>query len=83
MLWLGVIGKGIYQNYMGHLMRPTPNWPVAIIFYLLYIIGLVIFAIYPAIANKSWTYALWYGAMFEDHPIDNGFSGHILGKDRT
>ncbi len=64
LLWLGVIGKGIYQKYMGHLMRPTPNWPVAIIFYLLFIIGLIIFAIYPAIANKSWTYALCYGAMY-------------------
>jgi uncharacterized membrane protein len=64
MLWLVVIAKGIYQKYMGHLMRPMPNWPVAIIFYLLFIVGLIIFAIYPAVRNNSWTYALLYGAMF-------------------
>jgi uncharacterized membrane protein len=45
-------------------MRPTPNWSVAIIFYLLFIIGLIIFAISPAIRNNSWAYALLYGALF-------------------
>ena len=62
--WLGLIAKKIYQKYMGHLMRPTPNWTAAVIFYLLFIVGLVIFAIYPAIRNNSWSYALLYGAMF-------------------
>ena len=62
--WLGLIAKNIYQKYMGHLMRPTPNWTAAVIFYLLFIVGLVIFAIYPAIRNNSWSYALFYGAMF-------------------
>lgn len=64
MVWLGLISKSIYQKYMGHLMRPTPNWIAAVIFYLLFIVGLVIFAIYPAIRNNSWSYALLYGAMF-------------------
>lgn len=64
MLWLGFVAKDIYQKYMGHLMRPTPNWPVAILFYLLFLVGLIIFAIYPAIQNNSWTQALLYGAMF-------------------
>jgi uncharacterized membrane protein len=64
MLWLVVIAKGVYQKYMGHLMRPMPNWPVAILFYFLFIIGVIIFAVYPAVRNNSWTYALLYGAMF-------------------
>jgi len=64
MLWLGIIAKDIYKKYMGHLMRPTPNWPVAVAFYLLFIVGLIIFAVYPAVRNNSWTYALLYGAMF-------------------
>ncbi len=63
-VWLTVVAKDIYQKYMGHLMRPMPNWPVAIIFYLLFIVGLVIFAINPAIKNNSWSYALLYGALF-------------------
>jgi len=64
MLWLVIIAKGIYQKYMGHLMKTIPNWPVAMLFYFLFIVGLIIFAIYPAVRNNSWTYALLYGAMF-------------------
>lgn len=64
LLWLGVIAKGVYQKYIGHLMRPSPNWPVAIVFYLLFIVGLVIFAIYPALKDSSWTHALYFGALF-------------------
>jgi uncharacterized membrane protein len=64
LLWLGVIAKDIYQKYIGHLMRSATNWPVALLFYLLFIVGLVIFVIYPAIQRGSWTYALVYGAMF-------------------
>ncbi len=62
--WLGIIAKDVYQKYMGHLMRDTPNWPVAILFYLLFIIGLIIFVINPAIQKDSWMHALIYGAMF-------------------
>jgi uncharacterized membrane protein len=62
--WLGVIAKDVYKKYMGHLMREAPNWPVAVLFYLLFIIGLIIFVINPAIQKDSWTHALVYGAMF-------------------
>ncbi len=64
LVWLGVIAKDIYQKYMGHLMRPTPNWTASIVFYLLFIVGLVIFVINPAIQKNSLNYALLYGAMF-------------------
>jgi uncharacterized membrane protein len=64
MVWLGVVAKGVYGKYMGHLLRPTPNWPAAIAFYLMFIVGLVIFAIHPALKAQSWTYALLYGGLF-------------------
>ncbi|KPJ85659.1 hypothetical protein AMJ57_02165 [Parcubacteria bacterium SG8_24] len=64
LVWLGVVAKGIYGKYMGHLMRPTPNWAAAVTFYLIFIVGLVIFSIYPALKNSSWSYAALYGAMF-------------------
>lgn len=64
LVWLGVVAKGVYQKLIGHLMRPTPNWPVAVVFYLIFIVGLVIYAINPAIKNSSWMIALGYGAMF-------------------
>lgn len=62
--WLGVIAKGVYRKYMGHLMLATPNWTAAIVFYLLFIVGLIIFVINPALKNHSWSYALLYGALF-------------------
>lgn len=64
LLWLGVVAKGLYQRQMGHLMLSTPNWPVAFLFYLLFVVGLVLFAILPAIKGDSFSYALLYGALF-------------------
>jgi uncharacterized membrane protein len=54
MLWLGVLAKGIYQKYMGHLLKENTNWSVAVLFYLIFIVGIIIFAIHPALQNNSW-----------------------------
>ena len=64
MLWLGVIAKNFYQNQVGSLMKKDINWPAAIIFYLLFVVGIVFFAIYPAIQENSWIQALYLGAFF-------------------
>jgi uncharacterized membrane protein len=63
MLWLGVIAKDIYQKYLGKLMAKEINWPVAILFYLVFITGLVYFAIAPAVGD-SWTFAAALGGAF-------------------
>jgi uncharacterized membrane protein len=63
-LWLGVIAKPLYQKYLGHLLAEQTKWGAAIIFYLLFIAGLVIFAISPALEKGSLWYAVGYGAMF-------------------
>lgn len=64
LLWLGVIAKGIYGKYLGHLMRDTPIWSSAIVFYLLFIVGMIIFVINPAMEKNSVMYAVQYGALF-------------------
>ncbi len=64
MIWLGLVAKNFYKNQIGFLMRPDINWVAAIIFYLLFIVGLVLFAITPAIEKGSWMYALLFGALF-------------------
>jgi uncharacterized membrane protein len=64
MLWLGVLAKGIYQKYMGHLLKENTNWSVAVLFYLIFIVGIIIFAIHPALQNNSWQTALSYGMLF-------------------
>jgi uncharacterized membrane protein len=64
LVWLGVVARGFYQRHLGYLMRPQPNWPAALLFYLLFIVGLLIFVIKPALDAHSAVRALTYGALF-------------------
>ncbi|RPA67886.1 DUF2177 family protein [Cyclobacteriaceae bacterium YHN15] len=64
MAWLGLIAKNFYQNQLGFLMKENVNWTAAIIFYLLFLVGVVLFVIEPAVYKKEWKFALVYGALF-------------------
>jgi uncharacterized membrane protein len=64
MIWLVLVAKKFYQDQIGFLMRPDINWFAAIMFYLLFISGLVLFVISPAFEKHSWVHALLYGALF-------------------
>lgn len=64
MIWLGFIAKDFYRNQIGFLMKDNINWTAAIIFYLLFIVGLVYFAISPAILKNSLMGAILAGAFF-------------------
>ncbi len=64
MIWLVLVAKNFYQKQIGFLMRPDVNWLAAIIFYLLFIAGLVTFVITPAVNKNSWLHALLFGALF-------------------
>lgn len=64
MFWLGLVAKNFYRSQIGSLMKPDVNWAAAIIFYLIFIAGLVVFVIAPAKEKGSWTEALLYGALF-------------------
>jgi uncharacterized membrane protein len=64
MLWLGLVAKDFYRNQIGFLMKSEINWTAAIVFYLLFVVGLVVFVITPAIEKNSWRHALLFGALF-------------------
>jgi uncharacterized membrane protein len=64
MVWLAVVAKNFYQQQIGFLMKPNINWVAAIVFYLLFITGLVVFVISPAVMKHSWFHALLFGALF-------------------
>jgi uncharacterized membrane protein len=64
LVWLGFIANDLYRKYLGFIMRPSPNWTAAIIFYLLYLAGLVFFVINPAVMKGSWKFALFAGMFF-------------------
>jgi len=64
MVWLGLVAKNFYQNQIGFLMISNINWIAAIIFYLIFIAGLVVFVVFPAVEKGSWTHSLLLGALF-------------------
>ena len=64
LLWLGVIAKNLYKSEIGHLMSSQFKVIPAIIFYLIYIAGLVFFAVLPNISSQSIKAAILYGALF-------------------
>lgn len=61
-LWLGFMANRVYRPLIGDLMAEQPNWPPAVLFYLLYVTGVVVFAVQPALASGRWTTALMLGA---------------------
>ena len=64
MVWLGFIAKNLYRKYLGDFLSDAINWKAAIIFYLIFIVGIFIFAIMPAVEKNSIAKAIIYGAMF-------------------
>ncbi|MBN1273036.1 MAG: DUF2177 family protein [Candidatus Aminicenantes bacterium] len=63
MIWLGIIAKKFYRRFLGPLMSPKVKWGPAVLFYLLFIVGLLVFVIRPALAGEMPLYALLYGAL--------------------
>lgn len=63
MLWLGLVANKFYQTKLAHLLGPV-NWTAAIIFYLIYIVGILFFAVVPAIDAESFYKAVFLGAAF-------------------
>lgn len=64
LLWLGVVAKNLYQNSLAHLLSPTVNWPAALLFYFMYIVGIILFAVKPGLDAQSLTKAAMWGALF-------------------
>jgi len=63
-VWLTLVAKNFYSNQIGFLMKQNPNLLAALIFYLLFIVGIVVFVLMPSINNGSWKQALMLGALF-------------------
>lgn len=63
MVWLGVVARNLYKQKLGFIVSPEVNWAAAIIFYLIYIGGILFFAVLPASKEMSWQTALLNGAL--------------------
>lgn len=63
-VWLGYVANSYYRSQIGHLLAPSFNMTAVFAFYLIYVAGIVIFAVLPALASGGPTRALMLGAMF-------------------
>lgn len=63
-VWLTKVAPQLYKDNIGHLMAERPNVAAAVAFYAIFLIGLLIFVIAPALTKQSLGYAIGYGALF-------------------
>ncbi len=64
LIWLGVVAKNFYRSALGELLLEQPNMLAATLFYLVFVAGVVIFAVAPALASQNAWRALLLGALF-------------------
>jgi len=64
LVWLGVVAKNFYRHQMGHLLSAEVNWVAAVLFYLVFIAGVVFFVVKPALESGNPVRALTHGAIF-------------------
>ena len=64
MVWLTVVARGFYRRQLGFLLSDQPNWWAAISFYLLFVVGLLVFAVLPGLQAGSLRRALLLGGFF-------------------
>ncbi len=55
LIWLGFVAKNIYAKYLGYLMAPKVNWLAALVFYVIFIIGVLYFVIAPSLVDRDFT----------------------------
>ncbi len=64
LIWLGAIAKNYYSDQMAAVKADSFVWPAAIAFYILFVIGLLYFVLYPALESGSVKDAVIRGALY-------------------
>lgn len=61
LLWIGVIASDFYRSRVGYLMEI--NWTAAVAFYLIFLLGMTFFVLYPAV-SEGWRMAALLGGAY-------------------
>ena len=64
MIWLGVVARTFYNNSLGFIFAESINWAAAFLFYLLFVVGLLIFVVVPGLEKGSLRATLLRAALF-------------------
>ena len=62
-IWLSQVALGLYRREVGDLLLDQPNLRIAGLFYVLFVAGIALLAVQPAVDNGGWFAALWMGAV--------------------
>jgi len=63
-IWLSITVKSLYRPALGNLLQDKPVMWAAVLFYIIYMVGLALIILKPALANGSILQALWTGVVF-------------------
>lgn len=64
MIWFRVIGEWLYFSRMKHLLGRPFNVPAAVAFYVIYLVGIMVFAAVPGAEANDVMHAAMFGALF-------------------
>jgi uncharacterized membrane protein len=64
MIWLGLVARTFYREHLGFLLAPAPNWIAGMLFYLLFILGILVFVVVPGLDDNSLRTTLLRAALF-------------------
>ena len=63
-VWLALVARTFYRRYLDWLMAANPNWIAALAFYLLFVVGVLVFVVVPGVEDGSLRRTLLKGALF-------------------
>lgn len=64
LVWLGLVARTFYRRYLDWLMAANPNWVAALVFYLLFVVGVLVFVVVPGVEDGSLRTTLLRAALF-------------------
>ena len=64
MLWLSLMGRRFYGRYLDLIISPKPIWSVAILFYLLFVCGVLVFVVLPGLQSGSSKRVILLGILY-------------------
>jgi uncharacterized membrane protein len=62
-VWLTTMADRLYRPALGRLMLERFEMAPAVAFYLVYIVGVLVFAVLPGLESRRWTTSLGLGAL--------------------
>ena len=63
-VWLALVARTFYRRYLDWLMATHPNWLAALAFYLLFVVGVLVFVVVPGVEDGSLRTTILRGALF-------------------